>query len=122
MELVFLKNENPPNPLYEKVIDPIFMECVQLYTYLGNDLPQKLGELIDCGLINCILDSLSRRIPVQTNLVSVIIKFFKMLNLNAKGTEALLKSQAIERFFELSLDYRSYKMFVMPRGSNLMFD
>lgn len=98
------------------------MDCLQLFTYLGNDLPQKLGELIDSGLILCILHSIDRRIPVQSNMLSIVIKFFKMLNLNTRGTESLLACTAIERFFELSLDYKSYKMLVMPKGSNLMFD
>lgn len=98
------------------------MDCLQLFTYLGNDLPAKLGDLIDSGLILCILHSLDRRIPIQTSMLQIVIKFFKMLNLNQKGTEELLKCHAIERFFELSLDYKSYKMLVMPKGSNLMFD
>jgi hypothetical protein len=59
------------------------MDCVQLYTFLGNDLPQKLGELIDNQMMLCILQSLDRRIPIQSNMLSVVIKFFKMLNLNA---------------------------------------
>jgi hypothetical protein len=67
------------------------MECVQLYTFIGNDLPQKLGELIESGLYVTILQSLDKRIPIQQNLLPVMIKFFKMLNLNAKGTEAILE-------------------------------
>jgi hypothetical protein len=89
-------------PFYEKVVDPVYLDCIQLYTYLGNDLPQKLAELVDSQLMVCMLHSLERRIPVQNNLLQIVIKFFKMLNLNSKGTEALLGCQAIERFFEIS--------------------
>jgi len=28
MELVFLKNQEPPLPNFEKVIDPVFLDCV----------------------------------------------------------------------------------------------
>jgi hypothetical protein len=117
-----LKNQEPPLPNFEKVIDPVFLDCVQLYTFLGNDLPQKLGDLIDSGIIVAILQSLERRIPIQVNLLQVVIKFFKMLNLNSKGTAALVESTALERFFELALDHRSHKMLVMAHGSNHMFD
>jgi hypothetical protein len=40
------------------------MEVLQLYTIIGNDLPQKIGDLIDSGLTPCIIDSLARRIPI----------------------------------------------------------
>jgi hypothetical protein len=119
MELVFIKNQNPPEPNYEKVIDPVFLDCVQLYTYLCNDLPQKLGELIDSGIVISILHSLERRIPIQQNLLNIVIKFLDMLNLNSKGTEALLESKVIEVFFNLPLDHRSHRMLVMTHGSNL---
>jgi len=56
------------------------------------------------------------------NLLQVIIKFFKMLNLNSKGTAAMLESTALEKFFGLALDHRSHKMLVMANGSNHMFD
>lgn len=39
MDFVFLNNTQPPMPHYVKVADPIFMDCVQLYTFVGNDLP-----------------------------------------------------------------------------------
>lgn len=101
MDFVFLQNSQDSSKLFKKVVDPIFMEVVQLYTIIGNDLPQKIGDLIDSGLIPCILQSLSRRIPIQPQLVQVVIKFFKMLTLNPKGIDVFLESQAIERFFEL---------------------
>lgn len=65
-ELVFesSKGEYDETKL-EQVIDPIFFSCIQLYTYVFNDLHQKIGESIDSGLLPCILDSLSRRIPFQ---------------------------------------------------------
>lgn len=45
-----------------------------------------------------------------------------MLNLNSKGTEILVKSNVIERLFEICLDHRSHKMIVMPPGGDRMFD
>ena len=40
---------------YEKVIDPIYMSCVQLYTYVFNDLHIKIGEYIENGLLPSIV-------------------------------------------------------------------
>jgi hypothetical protein len=39
------------------------------------------------------------------------MKFFKMLNLNARGTEELLKTKVIEKLVEMAQDHRTYKMF-----------
>jgi hypothetical protein len=120
--LVFEGNKEDASEVFKRVIDPIFMNSVQLYTYVSNDLPQKISDFVDSGLLTTILDSLSRRIPIQADLFSIVLKFFKMLNLHTKGTEILLNSQAIEQFFKLAQDHRSYRMIVMPQGSDRMFD
>lgn len=39
MDLVFLQNQANVSAKFQDVIDPIFYDCLQLYTYLGNDLP-----------------------------------------------------------------------------------
>ena len=39
MDLVFLQNKANVTAKFQDVIDPIFFDCLQLYTYLGNDLP-----------------------------------------------------------------------------------
>jgi hypothetical protein len=66
-ELVFDSNsvKHEAESKYEQVIDPIYMSCVQLYTYVFNDLHQKIGEYIENGLLPCILNSLTTRIPKQ---------------------------------------------------------
>jgi hypothetical protein len=64
MDFVFIQNTRDSSEKFRKVVDPIFMEVVQLYTIIGNDLPQKIGDLIDSGLTPCIIDSLARRIPI----------------------------------------------------------
>ena len=122
-DLVFERNCPEAGPLYEKVVEPIFAECVQLYTYIGNDLPQHLGDLIDnTPIMTTILNSLSRRVPVVPNIFNVSVKFFKMLCLNAKGTAALLESQAIERLFGIGLNPKSYRAVVTRSKSQAMFD
>jgi len=62
-------------------------------------------------MLVCMLHSLERRMPIQPNMLVIIMKFFKMLNLNVRGTEELLKTKVIEKFVEMAQDHRTYKMF-----------
>ena len=98
-DLVF---ENNPRAIdegkerFEKVIDPIFLTCVQLYNYVFNDLHQKIGMYIDNGTLPCIIDSLSRRIPRQNDSFLLTCKFMRLLLLNEKGKQLLLQSSILK--------------------------
>ena len=84
-ELVFDRNpaKDAPDVRYEKVIDPIYLTCVQLFTYVFNDLHQKIGEYVENGLLPCIVESLSRRVPRQHDFLVLTCKFMRLLLLNA---------------------------------------
>lgn len=83
------------NERFEKVIDPIFLTCVQLCTYVFNDLHQKIGDYLDNGLLPCIIDSLSRRVPKQHDFLIVTGKFMRLLTLNARGVDLLTQSRIL---------------------------
>ena len=97
---------------YEKVIDPIFLSCVQLCTYVFNDLHQKIGEYIDNGLLPCIIDSMSRRIPRQHDFLVLTGKFMRLLLLNNQGTKLLLQSRILANVQAMALDPDSISDFM----------
>lgn len=123
-EFVFENNPETADEgdsLYRKVVDPVFLNCVQLYIYVINDLPQKIPELMTSGLIPGILKSLERRMPLQLDMFSIVTKFFRMLTLNKDSSELLLKGPALERFVKLGLDAQSFKHIVMTPVSQRMY-
>jgi hypothetical protein len=57
---VFVNNRSSEevSEKFAKVIDPIFLPCIQLYTYVLNDLPKMLTDCNESGLITDILSSM----------------------------------------------------------------
>ena len=114
LDLVFLPNPAKSDTTcgnkerFEKVIDPIFLTCVQLCTYVFNDLHQKIGEYVENGLLPCIIRSLSRRVPRQHDFLVLTGKFMRLLMLNAEGTRLLLESRILANIQALALEHESY--------------
>ena len=88
------------------------MSCVQLYTYVFNDLHQKIGEYIENGMLPCIVQSLTRRIPVQQDFLVVTCKFIRLLLLNSEGTKLVVESGLIKTLHQMAMDHRTYGEFV----------
>ena len=93
------------------MIDPIFLTCVQLCTYVFNDLHQKIGDYLENGLLPCIIDSLSRRVPKQHDFLIVTGKFMRMLTLNARGVNLLTQSRILANIQGMALEYECYHDF-----------
>jgi hypothetical protein len=119
---------------YEIVIDPVYLNCIQLFTYIINDLPQKLvdfickpkeaklsdagsdrnidastkeelpGEIDEDAFVPVIIQSLIRRVPPHVDMFQIVTKFFKMLNLSPLGVKLLLETPVLSNFFSLALD------------------
>ena len=87
-----------------------------------NDLPQKLSEYIESGLLPFIVRSMEARIPAQQDFPLIVTKFIRMLLLNQGGTKLVLESQLIERLHEMALDHEAKSEIVMLHQSDREFD
>ena len=96
---------------FEKVIDPIFLTCVQLSTYVFNDLHQKIGEYLENGILPCIIDSLSRRIPRQHDFLILTAKFMRLLLLNKEATKLMYESNILANMQMMARDHEAYNEF-----------
>ena len=109
---VFVNNRSSEevSEKFAKVIDPIFLPCIQLYTYVLNDLPKMLTDCNESGLITDILSSMQRRIPLQADFMLIVMKFLNTLHLNADSSKILCESQVLEHLFVMAKDCRTYKL------------
>ena len=106
-----------------KVIDPIFLNCIQLFTYVFNDLPQKIGDYIKSGLLPKVVKSLEIRIPAQQDFPLLVTKFIRMLLLNqTDGSKLVIDSKVIEVLHLMALDHEAKSEIVMTHQSDREFD
>ena len=87
-----------------------------------NDLPQKLSEYIESGLLPFIVRSMEARIPAQQDFPLIVTKFIRMLLLNQGGTKLVLESQLIERLSEMALAHEVKSEIVILHQSDREFD
>ena len=108
---------------FEKVIDPIYLNCIQLFNYVFNDLPQKIGDNISSGLLTKVVRSLEIRIPTQQDFPVIVTKFIKMLLLNEQlGRKLVIESNMIEKLHLTALDHHAKSEIVMTHQSDREFD
>lgn len=62
-----------------------------MISYLFNDLPQKISLFIENGIFQEIIESLAHRMPIQTDMVILILKLVQTLCLNSQGKELIVK-------------------------------
>jgi len=77
-------------------------------------LPQKIPHFIENGVFPGIIESLSHRIPIQPDLIILIMKLIQTLCLNSQGIELVTKSQIIDKFARIACDSTAHKQFVNP--------
>ncbi|CDW84627.1 ubiquitin hect domain family protein [Stylonychia lemnae] len=92
--------------------DPILLQCLQLISYVFNDLPQKIPIFVENGFFSQILDSLNSRIPIQPDLFTIFMKFIQTLCLNDQSMKLIISSGIIGKFVQLAHNSRSYRQLV----------
>jgi len=83
-----------------------------LISYLFNDLPQKIPQFIENGVFPDLLNSLAYRIPVQQDLISLLMKLVQTLCLNQQGVDLVVKSGVLQAFACVACDSNAHKLFV----------
>jgi hypothetical protein len=68
---------------HDKIIGPILINCIHLFTFVFNDLPQKLSEYIENGVMSKVVEYVStHEIPLEEHIFVIFFKFFSMLALD----------------------------------------
>jgi hypothetical protein len=78
-------------------------------SYLFNDLPQKIPQFIENGFLGSMLESLAKRMPIQPELITLLMKLVQTLCLNSQGAELAVKSGIMEAFARVSCELNAHK-------------
>jgi len=71
-------------------VDPIFLPCLQVYTYVLNDQPAQLQQMVGNGIIPDTLKSIERRVPLHPDFLIIVMKFMATMHLNEETKNVLV--------------------------------
>jgi len=75
-------------------------------------LPQKIPTFIENGYFKLLLDSMSRRLPVQLDMLTIVLKFLQTLCLNSQGCDLIASSPILATFSSLACQPAAHRHFV----------
>ncbi len=133
MREVFEPNAVGKDDYLQGNVDPVIYQCkspmslifegLQLVSYVFNDLPQKIPVFIENGYFKAVLESLSARLPIQPDLVVLLLKFLQTLCLNHQGSDLIASGSSIlSTFAETASKPAAHKHFVNANKVMLFSD